>query len=319
MKKLKKWAILVAVVTLLAATVPALAKAGKGAGICNVPKDYATIQEAVNDSDCDIVIVGKGEWFGANVDRLVEIKGVGGAIINDGPLHWSGNNFGFALYYGGGTGSRITGFEFSSDVEFPVFAYLTDDVTVDHNIMNNSLQGVTVWKGSGWNVHHNEFIDLRTDCGGGIGIIFADFTGGFVRNNIASHNKISGILRVDPEDCGGYDGSGIVLYADYRWGSAGAEEISNNRVINNTISLASDTPTLVDVHAIELTDTRNDVDADPYPVIFDNAIGFNDLRGTVMQITLTPEDLENWNDISRNLGDNRGHGLHPSLFGPGGN
>jgi hypothetical protein len=53
-------------------------------------------------------------------------------------------------------------------------------------------------------------------------------------------------------------------------------------------------------------------------VIFDNAIGFNDFRGMELQIYLTPEDLGNYNDISRNLGDNRGHGLHPSVFGPGG-
>ena len=57
----------------------------------------------------------------------------------------------------------------------------------------------------------------------------------------------------------------------------------------------------------------------PYPVLFGNAIGFNDFRDTTSQIALTPEDLENYNTISRNLGDNRGHGLHPSVFGPGGN
>ncbi len=56
-----------------------------------------------------------------------------------------------------------------------------------------------------------------------------------------------------------------------------------------------------------------------YPVIFDNAIGFNDFRGTDSQIALTPTDLENRNTISRNLGDNRGQGAHPSTFGPGGN
>jgi hypothetical protein len=80
----------------------------------------------------------------------------------------------------------------------------------------------------------------------------------------------------------------------------------------------SDTPDVVDVAAFELTDSRDDPDADPYPVIFDNAIGFNDFRGTALQIALTPAELEDWNYISRNLGNNRGHGEHPSLFGPGG-
>jgi hypothetical protein len=51
-------------------------------------------------------------------------------------------------------------------------------------------------------------------------------------------------------------------------------------------------------------------------VIHDNAIGFNDFRGTALQIALSPETLGDLNDISRNLGENRGHGLHPSAFGP---
>ena len=99
---------------------------------------------------------------------------------------------------------------------------------------------------------------------------------------------------------------------------AGAAEIRGNRVVHNTISLTSDTPDAVDVAAFELTDSRDDPAADPYPVIFDNAIGFNDFRGTGIQIALTPEELEDCNEISRNLGDKRGQGVHPSVFGPGG-
>ena len=89
-----------------------------------------------------------------------------------------------------------------------------------------------------------------------------------------------------------------------------------NSVIKNKISLESDTPDVVDVCAIELTDSRDDVEAELYPVIFENAIMFNDLRGTELQVVLTPEDLENWNYISRNLGKNRGQGLHPSCIRP---
>ena len=70
---------------------------------------------------------------------------------------------------------------------------------------------------------------------------------------------------------------------------------------------------LVDVVAFEMTDTRDD---ETFAVIHDNAIGFNDFRGTALQIVLTPETLADANDISRNLGENRGHGLHPSVFHP---
>jgi hypothetical protein len=80
------------------------------------------------------------------------------------------------------------------------------------------------------------------------------------------------------------------------------------------VALTSDTPSVVDVVAIEMTDTRDDETLDP--VIFDNAIGFNDLRGTVLQLALTPESLDQTNDISRNQGENRGGGSHPSAFDP---
>ncbi|NIV35238.1 MAG: hypothetical protein GWN58_39020 [Anaerolineae bacterium] len=84
----------------------------------------------------------------------------------------------------------------------------------------------------------------------------------------------------------------------------------------NKISLGSDTPDVVDIAAIELTDTRDDPALEQ--VVFGNSVGFNDLRGTTLGIVLTPESLEGINHISRNLGDNRGQGLHPSVFIPGG-
>jgi len=134
-------------------------------------------------------------------------------------------------------------------------------------------------------------------------------------DNVSSHNKISGTLYVAACDGGGYGGTGIVLYADWRYVRSGAKAISYNRVVKNNISLVSDNAAVVDVVAIELSEAENP----DGPVICGNSIGFNDLRGTEWQIAFTPESLEDCNDISRNFGDNRGHGLHPSVFGPGGN
>ena len=71
-----------------------------------------------------------------------------------------------------------------------------------------------------------------------------------------AHNKISGTLHVAANDCGGYDGTGIVLFADFRWGQLGATSIAFNRVVKNSVALVSDNPSLVDVVAFELTDTR---------------------------------------------------------------
>jgi len=137
-----------------------------------------------------------------------------------------------------------------------------------------------------------------------------------VSGNVVSHSDVSGLLHVDLLGQGGYNGTGIVPYADFRSGPTEGKEVTGANVFKNKVSLVSDTPAVVDAAAIELTDTRNDAQLDP--TIHDNAVGFNDLRGTVIQLILTPGNLDVVNDISRNMGDNRGHGEHPSAFGPGG-
>lgn len=287
------------------------------AALWQVPGDYPTIQDAIDSTlviDGDKIMVSPGEHAGALVSKSVEIKGEGGATINDGPVHGSGLIQGFRLL-AGSDGSTISHLHFKVDLVIMNGAAV-DNVTVTQCTFVNSIQAVSNWCGSGWEISHNDIIDLRTMDGGGIGILVADWTGGIVKDNVVSHNKIVGTLHVDPEDGGGYNGSGIVLYADFRWGWLGAESITNNRVVKNKVSLVSDTPGVVDVFAFELTDTRDD---STLIVLYDNAIGFNDFRGTMSQIDLTPEQLGDRNDISRNFGDNRGHGLHPSVFGPGGN
>lgn len=290
----------------------------------NVPEDFATIQAAIDSDDVavsDKILVGAGSHAGATVTKAVEIKGEEGATINSGPFPWAGPTLMAGFLFPGnlvGSGATISHLTFET-VEFPVFSRGADDVTVEHCTMRDPIQGVSNWFGDSWQISHNQIIDLKTACGGGIGIIIADWLATpDVKDNVVSHNKITGTLHVAPDDCGGYNGTGIVLYADFRWGAPGALAIKNNRVVKNKVSLTSDTPNVVDVAAIELTDTRNNPGV--AQVVHDNAIGFNDLRGTVLQIALTPSVLDNpVNNISRNLGDNRGHGLHPSLFRPGGN
>lgn len=314
---MKKLMFVLVLLTLL--VVPSTALAGKPGNVWHVPGDFATIQDAINDPnvmDGDTIWVGPGNFAGAEVTKSVTIKGEDHAVIDSGPMHPAGLSQGFRLLADsdGATFSHLT----FDEVDLAIMnSAAVDDVTVTHCRFNNAIQAVSNWRGSGWEISHNTITDLRTRSGGGIGILVADYSGGAVKDNVVSHNKISGTLFVDPNDCGGYNGSGIVLYADFRWGGAGAEEISGNRVVKNKVSLVSNNPGLVDVAAFELTDTRND-ETKCCNVIHHNAIGFNDFRGTALQIDLTPEELEDCNSISRNLGDNRGHGLHPSVFGPGG-
>ncbi len=314
---MKKWMFVLTIVSLLVLPVTATAKTQ--GNDWHVPGDFATIQDAIDSPsvlDGDTIFVAPGNHAGALVTKRVEIRGQDGAVIDNGPLHPAGLSQGFRLLVGS-DGATISHLQFEVDLAIMNGAAV-NDVTVSHCTFVNTLQGISNWGGSGWTISHNTITDLRTRNGGGIGILVADRNGGTVSNNVISHNKIAGTLHVDPNDGGGYSGTGIVLYADFRWGMPGAVEISHNRVVQNKVSLTSDTPEVVDVVGIELTDTRDDDELDP--VVFDNAVGFNDLRGTVNAIALTPESLADINTISRNLGtdENRGHGQHPSLFGPGG-
>ena len=282
--------------------------------VWTVPGDFPTIQAAIDSPQVmpgSTILVKPGNFAGAFVTKPVEIRGEGNPIIMSGPAHGSGKIMGFR-FMAGSDGASINHLVFEVDLAIMNGAAV-NDVTIDHCTFRNAVQAVSNWRGDGWAISHNEIIDLRCDNGGGIGILVADYTGGTVENNIIPHNKIYGTLHVPPADGGGYAGSGIVLYADFRWGYAGAVAIKSNRVVKNTVSVTSDIPTLVDIWAIELTDTR-DIPGLDHLVVFDNAIGFNDFRGSPNQIALTPFDLGDYNSISRNLGENRGHGLHPKVF-----
>jgi hypothetical protein len=82
-----------------------------------------------------------------------------------------------------------------------------NNVTVSHNRFLHANQAVTNWGGSGWDISHNEIVDLQTDCGGGIGIFIGDWqaTPSGVVDNLVAHNRISGTLHVAPGVRDAYD------------------------------------------------------------------------------------------------------------------
>jgi hypothetical protein len=281
-----------------------------------VPGDYATIQAAINSTSVlagDKIIVGSGEHAGALVTKAVEIKGEDGAAITSGPAHSSGLIMGFRML-AGSNGCSISHLRFTVDLAI-MNGDAVHDVSVSHCTFENSIQAVSNWRGNSWQITHNDIIDLRTRNGGGIGVLIGDFTGGTVVDNVVAHNKITGALHMGANEKGKYNGSGIVLYADFRWGRLGAAAIQYNQVMKNKIAMTSDNPVLVDIVAVELTDTRNNPGIIP-PVINNNKIMFNDWRDTAKGYAWTPDNLDAYNAISRNLGKNRGHGLHPHVFGP---
>jgi hypothetical protein len=213
----------------------------------NVPGDFPTIQAAIESDlviEGDRILVEPGQHAGATVTKAVEIKGEDGAVINSGPLLTSympcGTivlNIGFFFEGdGAGSGATISHFRFV-DVAFPVFSRGANAVTVSQCTMVDPIQGVSNWSGTEWEISHNVITDMRSANGGGIGILVADGSGGVVSENIVSHNKISGTLHVAECDGGGYAGSGIVLYADWRYGRLGANYQINWCKILNYLNL----------------------------------------------------------------------------------
>jgi hypothetical protein len=278
--------------------------------------DFFTIQDAIDDVSVvagdRILVAGPGDYFGALVNKAVEIKGLGGAVINDGPdysSYWPGLRYGFELNEDG-SGATISHLTFE-DVAFPVFSRYADNVTVTHCTMINPAVGIANWHGNEWQITQNKIEDLTTmPNGGGTGILVGSWSDADASDNLIAHNTISGTLNLPADEQGGTSGAGIVVLKDIRYGDEGDGYVQYNRVLKNKISLVSSDPSLVSVSAIILDDYDYVVPMET-EFVSDNKIGFNDLRGTDSQLRFNSPETEADNTISRNHGKNRGHGVHP--------
>lgn len=315
---MKKLAILVIFLALLVG-VASIAMAQEPS-LCRVPGDYSLIQDAVDDTNCEVIIVGEGFWSGATIDRPVEIRGEDGAIIDDGPNSHSFLRAGFLFEEGsGGSGTKISGFTFQGatqsertddeNLDFPIFSRGVDNVTIDHNVMENSLQAITNWHGSGWHIHHNTIDGLWTLCGGGIGIILGS------RFETPSDDNIVAFNRINAEDVapggGFYTTPGIALMSDARYGWPGGF-VRNNKIIHNDISVTGFFEGGKTGVGIELSDIGF-MDEEP-AVVIDNKIMQNDPRGSSLELMWNPEELESYNKSHNNPGKGKGHGVPPFAF-----
>lgn len=203
--------------------------------VVHVPRDFATIQEAIDDSDAERIIVGPGMHAGALVTRPVELRASGRAVITPRADILAGREIGFALT-GDADGTVIHGFVFDN-VELGIYSScqrlgsVADAVVVEHNIFINNAQGVTVTdvacgEGDGWLVHHNVFDDIRADisnCGGGLGVFLAN-----VAWTTVAQNRYKGTLFEPP--CGSLFSTAAIFMTG----------VDNSRAIHNDIALGDD-------------------------------------------------------------------------------
>ena len=262
---------------------------------------FATIQLAIDDAETlngHTIEVGAGDWFGAIVTKSLEIKGKDGAVIDDGPTHGSWKD-GFRLV-SGSSGATISHFTFRV-VELPIYGWGPDDVTIEHNKIYDTMQGITNFDGDGWVIRQNVIEGIWTMGSGGIGICIGSRNSP-ISGNVITHNKI--VAHIDHDYT--FSTGGILLCTDERYGwNPGA--VTDNKIVHNKVKITGTKTWAMALQVIGLSEYPV---VDPEEIIYakgmlhDNIVGFNDLRGSDLPISLLPKGLRNVNTISRNLGEN---------------
>ena len=313
-------AITIAVVLLVAMVLPSTVFAAKP-GVLRVPQDYATIQEAVDAaSPGDTIRVGPGEYAGATINNPVVIEGIGCAMITSGVPYKAGASLETAfLLEAGADGTEISHLIIPNDAAslyfFAVFSRYVDDVSLHHLTITNSVQAISNYNGSGWNISHNKITGTLPDGGGGIGIMINAWDGTWdsspddteANDNIIAHNYTEGIVG----DVG-YSGPGILLSSGHGAGGEPGGTLTGNIVYKNKCSHTGENGVGFEVDDVpyELTNVA---------AITGNTVAYNDFRGSTTPILWYGDESQN--DVSRNLGtpgDNRGEGKEgltpPEIF-----
>lgn len=262
---------------------------------------FKSLLEAMQSPDVldgDVLNLTTGTFEGSEITKNVTIVGTLkkngqiGTTIKGRKGGLSGVNAGF-LFPGQGKGSnsKIMNVKFQNGLDFPVFSKGADNVTISGSLMTKPLQGITNINGSGWSITGNTIKNLEALGGGGMGIFVGATNTGTADNNTVSQNTIEGKMYVKKKDVGGYMGCAIGIASNVVLpvGATGEIEqvdeilatssdnatVTGNKIDNNTISIVSAKPGVVEMYDIGLYELGTDgtlIGAITETTILDNVI-----------------------------------------------
>lgn len=249
---------------------------------------FATIQKAVDESAGSTINVAPGEYAGAIVDKDVTIIGAadGSSVITSGVPYKVGGSYTTAFRLDAGAdGAEIRNFTVNCDPPskyyFAVFARGVDDVVVDSLAVNDPIQGITNWGGSGWKITSNVLTDTAAAGGGGIGIFLGATPPEYpvCSGNLVQFNTITSNATAPTYTC-----PGMVLALDLRYGAyddlTGTEELTGNQILDNDYTgTANENEVGIEVGVIGLEGNTTKVEQ-LLGVIHDNAIENNRIDNT---------------------------------------
>jgi parallel beta-helix repeat protein len=257
-----------------------------GAATINVPGEYSTIQLAVdNAQDGDTIMVASGTYSGAKIDKKLFLYGDpdGGTVITSGVHYGGGAPLDTAFHLDtGADGTEIRNFTINCDQSssffFAVFSRGIDNVTIDSLVVNDTIQGISNYGGNEWNITNNTFIDTYPAGGGGIAIwVGINPTYPVAQGNLIEKNTMTTSLPGAPT----FTCAAITLGFDARSGSeTGNEDLSNNRILNNTITVTGDQTNTVGIETgiIGISGDSTRI-ASLLGTIHDNVIRSNTIHG----------------------------------------
>jgi nitrous oxidase accessory protein NosD len=206
-----------------------------------VPSQYGTIQAAVDAAaPGDLIRVGRGRHCGATLTKPVSLEGHRATIVGcaTSPQVTTGLRAGFYLPGSKGqnpaSGSRIRGFTFDGEgisnsnlapLSFGVFARFANDVVVERNRFQGTVQAITNTGGDRWRIIRNRvkgltLLDCTTHCTGGDGIVIALARGAVAapggdasalnrpEDNVVVENRVEG---TPPDGFGVFSMVGVLL------------------------------------------------------------------------------------------------------------